>query len=214
MAPAGIVAVRQPKLWLSDSYDPGGPFHSMITLLIAILLSFNPCAASTLRGYISTSPTPPPLATTTPPVFGNTGTITSTSGAGGGAFISNLNAQKKNKASSSEDVRVLGVSFIPDDTLVRGGDKRIFILRAGCRRQIRNLAELKNHRGQAILDILPEELESYESKSVLVGDVFKIKGEKRLYVLRKNGPEYVADARALDKLKPKAILEISPEGID
>ena len=82
-----------------------------------------------------------------------------------------------------KQIKILGISLYPDNSLLRNTDHRIYLVKNGFKKHILSLKELQKYRGQSIYDILPEELAYYQTRGHLDGELIKEKGRKEVYAI-------------------------------
>ena len=104
--------------------------------------------------------------------------------AGGGSILfldqSRKEQEDKNK---TEDVVVLGISHYPDGSLIRGTDHKIYLIIGQIKKQLINLAELKRYAGQEIYEVGDEDLDLYQTRKHLDGELIREKGRDKIYVI-------------------------------
>lgn len=108
----------------------------------------------------------------------------------------NLQA-KKEIVIPVEKVAVFGEVFYPDGSLLRGEDKRIYLIMGGAKKHIKNLLELQKYRGKIIYSAGLEELNQYQSRNYLDGELIREKNRAEIYVVRGRGRKYINNLNEL-----------------
>jgi hypothetical protein len=149
--------------------------------------------ASELLGRISTVPlenieavadVPPAVR----PVTTNTGAGSAAANPGiPGPPPPDLTAEQP--APTEKTTKILGQKIYPDDSLVRDGEGRIFLIQGQVKKPVRNLDELGKYRGQTILRVDSASLGQYQTREHLTGELIRQKNDVKIYALKK-GPKY------------------------
>ncbi len=191
-------------------------------LLVIILSMFfsSGAGASEITGSISTNPgavsgNNPPVEE---PVIIAPAPIIQNSGGSGILPIQNQPASQLSENQTAEirpvaaDTRVLGEKIYPDGTLLRAGDRKIYIIQDQAKKQIANLKELEKYRGRAIIKTTAEELSKYQTRGHLNGQLIRQRGEIRVYEIVKGGKHHILNLAELrTHYFGKEIFNISSE---
>jgi hypothetical protein len=185
--------------------------------------------ASEIFGTISTDPGQLyPVASSTPAVgqpqnSSNNGSIMPKASGGSGLIIQkpdqedaaskkNKNSDKAGESADKDNVKVLGISYYPDNSLLRGSGHHIYIIKGKLKKLIRNLKELQNYRGQPIYEMTDEELSTYQTKTYLDGDLIREKGREKVYVIKNGIKKLILNLNELRLYySGLRIYDISPE---
>jgi hypothetical protein len=221
---------RQPPL--ATPWKGGGYFYItnkyfMKTIYLSIFLLLFPLLpinASEIRGRISTSPskTEPSAPESRPGGEVNKEEIKEDkkneekSSVGGGIlFLNSRSDQDKIKAEKSEneaEIIALGASAYADGTLLRGPDKRIYVIKNGYRMHIPGLNELKKYAGQKIHDVSESELADHRLKKYFYGQLIREAGQVKIYEITEKGLKHILSLEELRRhYFGREIVNISPE---
>ena len=108
---------------------------------------------------------------------------------------------KKNKEEKSPgEIKVLGIGYYPDGSLLRGSDKKIYLIKNGYRKYIANLEELKKYASREIIDVGEEDLKQYEYRPHLDGELIRQIGDVKVYVIE-NG--LIRHIKSLEELRAR-----------
>jgi len=181
-----------------------------IILPIFLLLSFLPvqAEASEIFGLIRTNPAAP---TVNPPAADSEQTgqpippVPSGQNQTGATALwpsANLTTYEKNQILKNTEktdtgVKVLGAYYYPDGSLVRGPDKKIFVIFGRYKTLIHNLIALQKYHGQEIISISAEEISDFIHRQCRPGDLIREKGGVKIFFVQKNGKEYVPNLTIL-----------------
>lgn len=161
---------------------------SFIIIIILICFPVSTQARSEITGYISTDPNQPDKRIEAKP--GNDGEESGTQNHAGGGSILFFENRSNSKTNTSQDQPIVkGFDRLPENTLVRDENKRIYIIRGGIKKVIRDLKELWQYRGRPILDLEDSELAAYPTRRFYTGELIRQKGDRRVFVL-KNGQKH------------------------
>ncbi|HAM88395.1 MAG: hypothetical protein US83_C0004G0011 [Candidatus Falkowbacteria bacterium GW2011_GWC2_38_22] len=163
----------------------------MKKLIIIIMLVFGlfDCSlvqASEIFGKISTNPKNIPIPPSVPPtsVPNETKTQEQDNPASGSQSAVGIFFPKQNVVNNVDaNVKVLGIKYYPDHTLLRGSNKRIYIIEGLVKKHIINLDELRKYQGQKIFDVSDADLSLYQTRSYLNGNLIREKMTGKIYVL-------------------------------
>ncbi|MFH0873712.1 MAG: MBG domain-containing protein [Candidatus Komeilibacteria bacterium] len=112
--------------------------------------------------------------------------------------------------------QVLGVTIYADGSLLRGSDKKIFIMENQKLRHVRTLKELAEYRGQEINDVSNEVLAQYQIAVVLAvkkfGNNQLIRGaNKKIYVINNGKKVHILNLAELRKYAGRAINDVTDD---
>ena len=142
--------------------------------------------ASEIFGKISTNPKNIPIPPSVPPtsVPNETKTQEQDNPASGSQSAVGIFFPKQNVVNNVDaNVKVLGIKYYPDHTLLRGSNKRIYIIEGLVKKHIINLDELRKYQGQKIFDVSDADLSLYQTRSYLNGNLIREKMTGKIYVL-------------------------------
>jgi hypothetical protein len=120
--------------------------------------------------------------------------------------------EKPKPAGDSGAVVVLGVTHYEDGTLLRGPDKKIFVVINNKLRRIVNLLELREYAGQKIIEVGQDVIDSFEKipnlgkkygNGILLRD-----SNKRIYVVLNNKLKRIRSLAELRKYAGKPIIDV------
>jgi hypothetical protein len=157
----------------------------IINFVIIIIFSGSAVQASEIFGSISTDPrtnTVPVTSTSTDPIHGTQPPVAKIQGA-----VPFYVFTKQAK----EAVIVKGVTHYPDGTLLRGPDRRIYLIGGEAKKPIRNLTSLQKYRGRIIIDVTFDDLAQFVNREHLNGELIRVAGTNRIYVIKKGRKEPV-----------------------
>lgn len=163
----------------------------MKKIIIIIMLFFGlfDCSlaqASEIFGKISTDPKNIPIPPSVPPVsvLNEPKTQERDNPASGSQSAAGIFFPKQNVVNNVDaNVKVLGIKYYPDYTLLRGSNKRIYIIEGLVKKHIINLDELRKYQGQKIFDVSDADLSLYQTRSYLNGNLIREKMTGKIYVL-------------------------------
>jgi hypothetical protein len=107
--------------------------------------------------------------------------------------------------------QVLNIVNYADGTLLRGVNKKIYVVVDGRLQYIATLAELARHRGR-ILNISDDVISSYAKKAVLGakvyadGTILRVKGDVKIYVMKDGKKVHIKNLAELRKQKGKSVV--------
>jgi hypothetical protein len=118
--------------------------------------------------------------------------------------------------------KVLGVKTYADGTLLRDTKtKKIYIVGANGKYQIRTLKELKTYKGKKIIEVNSEVLDQYKDVKTAAqvagkklygeGSLIRLKGDKKVYVIKGGIKKYISTPKELAKYGKKKINDIGAE---
>jgi hypothetical protein len=192
-------------------------------LIFISLLPLAPVNSSELRGRISTnSASNQDQASGDESGVGGDDSQTSTidedlnnnPASGGSLFLNNQNqsSPKAGEAEKNQDIIALGINTYADGELLRGPDKRIYILQNGYRIYIQNLAELRKYAGKKIHDVSTEELAGYNLRKYASGRLIRQIGQAKVYEIKESGLKHILNLTELRQLYfGQEIFNISEE---
>ncbi|MCK5211873.1 hypothetical protein KAJ89_04180 [Candidatus Parcubacteria bacterium] len=174
-------------------------------ILIFSLLLFVVCpvSASELIGQISTNPSELPGQDEDPgllddpiPPSNNPGTSGGSPSQGAGLII---DKRQKQDDPYQEEIKVLGISYEPyqDSTLLRGSDKKIYIIEGQIKKHIASLDELKKYAGQIIYDVTDAELAKYQERKHLNNDLIREQGREEIYIIENDKKRHIISIEEL-----------------
>lgn len=174
-------------IWL-----PNKPMKKIILVIILSMIIVPSAGASEIFGQISTNPNVPAVSGDNPPVE------EPVVKPAGGAVI--FPAQKKPEvrpeAVQAKPV-VLGLKIYPNGSLLRGADRKIYLIQGKFKKHIASLAELKKYRGRAILKATAEELAVLATRGHLDGELIRERGEVKVYVITPAGKQHILNLAEL-----------------
>ncbi|RLC38033.1 hypothetical protein DRH27_03245 [Candidatus Falkowbacteria bacterium] len=178
---------------------------NILFIIIGLLFSVQTAGASEIFGHISTNPNDYPAK--------DSGQISDT---GGNVLSGNSGSEEeagapiifkrnivliddpKNTESMSEkDIKVLGISHYPDNSLVRGPDNKIYVIQGQTKKHVVNLKELQKYSGQPIYFMEDSELDKYQNRQYLNGRLIREKGTARVYVVKNSQKKYILNLEEL-----------------
>ena len=111
-----------------------------------------------------------------------------------------------------KQIKILGISLYPDNSLLRNVDHKIYLVKNGFKRPIVSLKELQRYRGQSIYDVTPAELAYYQTRGHLDGELIKEKGRREIYVIANGKRQRISGPTELRKnYRGREIFNISQE---
>jgi hypothetical protein len=191
-------------------------------IILAILLFGANVNASEIIGHISTNPDllnniASTVPAENPPVVNSDDKANLPDKTGGSGFIFQKTAQtdESNKNVEKNNVKVLGIKYYPNNSLLRGSGPDVYIIKGKIKKLIRNLKELYKYRGQPIYESTDEDLSLYPTRDYLDGDLIRAKGDNKIYVISNEEKQYIKSLEELHRqyfgLK---IFNISQEEMD
>ena len=111
-----------------------------------------------------------------------------------------VNRQKTNNAGiKDEEIKVLGISYepYPDNSLLRAKDKNIYIIERQVKKHIVSLNELIKYVEQTIYDVTDEELDRYQERKHLNGDLIREQGKEKIYIIENAGKRHIISLEEL-----------------
>lgn len=94
------------------------------------------------------------------------------------------------------ETKVLGLSRFFDGALLRGSDKKIFIIDGDTRRYVSNLFELQKYEGQEIFDVENDILMDYPLKIFNNGDLVR-GSDMRIFLIQGNTKKHILNLEEL-----------------
>jgi len=181
---------------------------NILFIIIVLLFSAQAAGASEIFGNISTNPSDFPANNSdqapnndnnsTPTIYDNKDNNLPPAGAP--LIFQNKsepaeadNISKKEK----EDIKVLGISHYPDNTLLRGSDCKIYIIRGHTKKHVISLKELRKYAGQVIYDVDSKELAKYQTRQYLNKDLIREKGTVEVYVIKNSKKKHILNLKEL-----------------
>ncbi len=92
---------------------------------------------------------------------------------------------------------ILGAKIYPDGTLLRGPDKRIYLIKNGAKKYIVDLEELSLYAGRKIISASVEELSCYKNRGHLDGELIRQRGEEKVYVIVNGAKKHILNLEEL-----------------
>jgi hypothetical protein len=110
--------------------------------------------------------------------------------------------------------KVLGVQAYANGTLLRGTDKKIYVVTNGALYHIATLKQLAKYPGKEILDVNDSVIASFSKTAVLGVQTFAngalIRGtDKKIYVIVNGAKQHILDLAELAKYYGKEVLNVS-----
>jgi hypothetical protein len=177
----------------------------ILFILLWLIFSASGVEASEIFGLISTDPNllkhstgTAPLASSPLANLDDELTVPNESGGSGLIFQKLSKASGTSETSGKGNVKVLGIKYYPDNSLLRDSSKRIYFIKSKAKKPIHNLKELAKYRGQVIYEATFEELAIYPTRGHLDGDLIREKGDIKVYVLRNSIKKHILN---LDELR-------------
>ncbi|MEA3398593.1 MAG: hypothetical protein U9R06_02510 [Patescibacteria group bacterium] len=177
----------------------------IIFLLLIFVFNIIPANASEITGKISTNPSDPGRHYAFPlEADGSQGQAQEDEQNGGLAVILKDRHDFKAEEDKSPDrekeekIEVLGAAYYPDGSLLRGSDKKIYLISQGYKKHIANLGELKRYTGQEIIDVDFSQLEEYEARPHLDKELIRQIGGDKVYVIEQCGKRHI---KSLEELR-------------
>jgi hypothetical protein len=167
----------------------------LFSIIILAMLTATNVNASELTGKISTDPQVlANIVNGTSSGQNSDSQSNATPGSGGSTDTTSANQTQKLDVNhqtirsiagkkGARQIKVLGISLYPDNSLLRNIDRRIYLVRGGFKRPVLSLKELQKYRGQSIYDVTPEELAYYQARGYLDNELIKEKGTQKIYVI-------------------------------
>ena len=176
----------------------------ILFIVLCFIFGVSGVQASEITGQISTNPNlPNNIASTAPieniPLVNKDEKLITSNNSGGSGSIFQKSIEKgiADKTVEEENVKVLGIKHYPDNSLLRGSDHYIYLISNKIKKPIHNLKELAKYRGQVIYEATDEELSVYQTKEHLDGDLIRIKGAFKIYVIRDGRKQYIKNLEEL-----------------
>ncbi|MFH1522338.1 MAG: hypothetical protein ABIE43_00790 [Patescibacteria group bacterium] len=119
---------------------------------------------------------------------------------------------KLEEVEKEEGEKVLGKKIYADGFLIRGPNKRIYLIASQKKSHIVNLEALKKYAGKPIIDVTDEVLTAYEPGENIYGfkDGDLIRGSvKKVYIIRNGKREYIRNMEELKKYAGQMIYDVS-----
>lgn len=135
-------------------------------------------------------------------------------GSGGGLImprenIKQIKKQRGQEAVKGSEILVKGISFYPAGTLLRDSQKRIYIFNGKYKRHIKTIEELAFYVGQKIIDTSDYELSQYPSKVYLTGDLIRVIGQDKIYLVEDSKKTHIKNLQELrDNFAGQSILNL------
>ena len=177
----------------------------ILFIIIILMLSAGTVQASEIFGQISTNPSnlldnssntnQEQPANPLPPV--DEVPNNSASSGSSGMIFSEIKDETLPVTESLEDIKVLGINYYPDNSLLRGRDHRIYIIQGQIKKYISSLNELQKYSGQAIYDVSDQDLAQYQKRQHLNGDLIREKGTEAVYVVNNNQIRHILNLEEL-----------------
>jgi hypothetical protein len=120
---------------------------------------------------------------------------------------------------SIDEVVVLGVEHYEDGALLRGNDKKVYVINNGQKYHIRSLEELYKYAGEPIFDVDDETLNKYPEIKVLGLEHYEdgalLRGnDKKVYVIENGKKKHILNLEELRKYAGKKINDVSEDVIE
>ncbi|MFH1745274.1 MAG: hypothetical protein ABH881_03860 [bacterium] len=109
---------------------------------------------------------------------------------------------KNAEEDKQEKIKVLAVNYFAPGTLVRGSDKKIYVMEISAKRYISSLAELEKYfSSRAIYDVNDEELAQYKTthktREYFDGELIRGIGEEKVYEIRGKSKYHILNIEEL-----------------
>ncbi|MCU0679649.1 MAG: hypothetical protein MUC28_04370, partial [Planctomycetes bacterium] len=95
------------------------------------------------------------------------------------------------------EIKVLGSTYYPDGSLLRGPDKKIYLIEGKAKKHILNLAELQKYRRKTIFNVTDEELFVYQERAHLNGELIREKGTVKVYAIAQSRRRHILNLEEL-----------------
>ena len=124
------------------------------------------------------------------------------------------NQDNKDSDKEKENIKILGISYYQDGSLLRGSDYKIYIIQNQAKKYIVSLQELKKYAGQLIYDVSDECLAQYQIKKHSDNELIREKGTYKIYVIQNNRKKHILSIEELRaNYRGQEIFNISNEEI-
>lgn len=107
------------------------------------------------------------------------------------------NNENASAGDTDETIKVLGVKYFPEHSLLRGPDKKIYLLEGNVKKYIANLAELKKYQGKIIFSASAEDLSRYQTRAHLNKDLIREKGTVKVYAIKDGKRKHILNLEEL-----------------
>ncbi len=186
--------------------------RKIVIILISVFLPVSVLARSEITGYISTDPARPAERIDAGAQDNNGMDDTSraedrgpVSGGGGAGILfaereksAGQNPERENAAAGSRPV-VLGYDRLPGNTLVRDENGRIYVIMDAIKKVIWNLNELRQYRGEPILDLPDSELAEYPTRRFYDHALVRRIGDEKVYAVAMGVKKHVKSLAELSR---------------
>jgi hypothetical protein len=105
--------------------------------------------------------------------------------------------QPPGQPASAPGPQVLGEKIYADNALVRGPDKKIYLVKGRAKKYVTNLAELEKYRGRVIATVTAATLASYPDYKPAVGELIRQKGDVKVYAIAKGKKHHILNLEEL-----------------
>lgn len=105
-----------------------------------------------------------------------------------------INEVKKEPVKKEENIKVLGLNYFPDGTLVRDESKRIFLVQGQKKKHIQSLKELFKYKGRKIYNVSEDEMAKYK---LIDGSLIREKNTFKVYALIKGKKKHIINLEEL-----------------
>jgi hypothetical protein len=175
----------------------------LFIIVIFIFLCTGFVQASEITGQISTNPNNLPGSGDDGdnPGDDQEADIENQPAAGSGIFVRNINIpgnKKNNDGTKEEEIKVLGIKYYPEHSLLRKSGQRIYLIEGNTKKYVSSLKELQAYQGQIIFDVEDEELLKYQTREHLNGDLIREKGRPEIFVIEDSEKTHILN---LDELR-------------
>ncbi len=92
---------------------------------------------------------------------------------------------------------ILGAKIYPDGTLLRGPDKRIYLIKNSAKKYIVDLEELSLYAGRKIISASAEELSCYKNRGHLDGELIRQREKEKVYVIINGAKKHILNLEEL-----------------
>lgn len=107
------------------------------------------------------------------------------------------NNENASAGDTDETIKVLGVKYFPEHSLLRGPDKKIYLTEGNFKKYIANLDELKKYQGKIIFSASAEDLSLYQTRAHLNKDLIREKGTEKVYAIQDGKRKHVLNLEEL-----------------
>jgi len=110
--------------------------------------------------------------------------------------VGSVKALMKNKKTFKK-IKVLGIEKYGDGTLVRGNNHKIYVINGNFKDYISSFKKLRRFKGEVIHKVNLEELKKYQTRNYLEGDLIRLKGKTKIFLIQKNKLKHILNLKEL-----------------